>query len=177
MRPSYVWNPPTYYHSCRCGANQAYHLHKPVSGNLLRIASIHRVSSLLLSFKFWQRVQYGLGSLLAILLQRMQPRNSYKPGEYPRGHRGHAPPLPADKCTKLLWCKGDIRIKDNLRVWWPFFCSSLEFGPENWTSADMLTFFLLFTWLWAENGRFQISSPLPAFKFLGTLLTNICAVA
>ena len=36
-------------------------------------------------------------------------------GAYPGGGAGAAPP-PADKCTKLSWCKGDIRIKDNLRA-------------------------------------------------------------
>ena len=37
------------------------------------------------------------------------------------------PPPPADKRTKLSWCKGDMRIKDNLRA---FFCSSFDFGRK-----------------------------------------------
>ena len=36
-------------------------------------------------------------------------------GAYPRGRGARRPP-PADKCTKLSWCKDDIRLKDNLRA-------------------------------------------------------------
>ena len=49
-------------------------------------------------------------------------------GAYPGGGGAGA------KCTKLSWCK-------------VFFCSSLDFGHlrvENCTSADVMTFFLLF---------------------------------
>ena len=85
-------------------------------------------------------------------------------GAYPGGALGPRLPPPADKCTKLSWCKRDIRVKDNMRAWWPFF---LRF---TWLRArklnicgrvDLFVFFLLFTWLWAENEQLQIAvSPL-----------------
>ena len=41
---------------------------------------------------------------------------------------GSAPPT--DKCTKLLWCRGDMCIKDNLRAWWPFFALHLTLSGK-----------------------------------------------
>ena len=92
----------------------------------------------------------------------VKPRFFSKSGAYP--------PPPADKCTELSWCKGDMRIKDNLRAWWPFFCSSLDFGQktghlQTWWPIFALhltlggkleicrrgDLFLLFTWFWVQN--------------------------
>ena len=55
---------------------------------------------------------------------------------------------PADKCTKLLWCKGDIRTKNN-GVMTFFFALHLTLGRRMgrylWGGfADVLTFFSLY---------------------------------
>ena len=47
-----------------------------------------------------------------------------------------------------------------------FFCSSLDFGPENCTSADVLTFFFALHLTLGEK-RTAPNCGLP-FKFLGT---------
>ena len=36
-----------------------------------------------------------------------------------------------------------------------FFCSSHDFGPENWTSADVLTFFALHLTLGRKTDGFK----------------------
>ena len=55
-------------------------------------------------------------------------------GRYRRGGRrwGRIPPPPQTNAQNFRGVKGiDIRIKDNLRAWWPFFCSLLDLGRKN----------------------------------------------
>ena len=54
-----------------------------------------------------------------IFILTLSMKNSFVLKQFLRyGINGYAmrPPLPADKCTKLSWYKGDICMKDNLRA-------------------------------------------------------------
>ena len=56
--------------------------------------------------KTWKRVEQGISwNFTKVKLGRIRGVAT-----------GATPPPPADKYTKLSWCKGDMRIKDNLRA-------------------------------------------------------------
>ena len=90
----------------------------------------------------------GLFSLKKILIRLVDSTKIMKQdqGRIQGGCWGHAP-LPTDKCTKLLCCKGDIQYRtykgQSEGVMTLFFAYHLTLGRKigHLQSADVLTFF------------------------------------